>query len=172
MALATHATGATARPHLAPPEVWIRLARRWVAPLASIVVCAAGLNVLVPPAMRAADVPVGGSVSVQVLGRLSTAGLPRSAPVSQLTVRNDGPSALSWSARTSVAGPGAAAVVIETWLPSSAGCGEPTRLLTASDWSAAALSPGQSARLCARVRTTGEVSGEATPTVSVEARPA
>jgi len=84
--------------------------RRWAGPSLSLVVCVAGLTQLVPPALRDNGTPTGGRVSVQVLGTLSTEGLPDSARVSMLTVRNDGPAAVSWSARPSVAGPGAAAV--------------------------------------------------------------
>lgn len=160
--------------HAAPclPDGASLVLRRWLVPTASLVVCAAGLAVLVPPGLRAAEAPNAGRISVQVIGRLSTAGLPESAAVSQLTVRNDGATALSWSARSAVTGPGAAAVVVETWMPSSSGCSAPTRLLTAADWSETALAPGRSIQLCARVRTTGDVRAEATPSVSVEARPA
>ena len=50
---------------------------------------------------------------------------------------------------------GADAVAVETWLPGSAGCTQPTRLLTSADWSAEPLAPGASTTLCARVRATG-----------------
>jgi hypothetical protein len=170
MALTTHpAALPQGLPHL--PDL-TAVVRRWVLPIASMIVCAGGLAVLVPPAMRAAEPPTTGEVSVQVLGTLSTAGLPEAATVSTLTVRNDGPAPLVWSARPSVAGAGAHAVVVETWLPGARGCGEPTRLLTATEWSAAPLAPGASTSLCARVRTTADVDGAATPSVTVAARPA
>ncbi|MFN8156775.1 MAG: hypothetical protein U0R68_05135 [Candidatus Nanopelagicales bacterium] len=170
MALATHpAALGHGRPSL--PEVRL-VVRRWVVPLASMVVCAGGLAVLVPPAMRAAEPPTTGEVSVQVLGTLSTEGLPQSAAVSTLSVRNDGPAPLVWSARPTVTGAGAHAVVVETWLPGPSGCSAPTRLLTDADWSAAPLAPGASTTLCARVRATSEVDGAATPSVTVTARPA
>ena len=146
--------------------------RRWAGPSLSLVVCVAGLTQLVPPALRDTGTPTGGRVSVQVLGTLSTEGLPDSARVSLLTVRNDGPAAVSWSARPSVAGPGAAAVVVDTWLPGTAGCAVATRLLTSTDWSTAPLPPGGTTALCARVRATGSAAGAATPSVTVDARPA
>jgi hypothetical protein len=146
--------------------------RRWVASSLSLLVCFAGLTQLVPPALRDSGSPTHGRVSVRVLGTLSTEGLPESARVSLLTVRNDGPTALSWSARPSVSGPGAAGVAIDTWLPGTAGCAVTTRLLTATDWSAAALPPGGSTALCVRVRATGSAAGVATPSVTVDARPA
>ena len=170
MALATHPA---ALPHGAPhlPDL-PRIVRLWVLPLASMVVCAGGLAALVPPALRAAEPPTTGEVSVQVLGTLSTSGLPESAAVSALTVRNDGPAALVWSARPAVSGPGAHAVAVETWLPGAAGCSRPTRLLTPADWSPEPLAPGATTTLCARVRAVGEVDGAATPAVTVAARPA
>lgn len=168
MALATH-PAAIPVPRL--PEI-SSVVRRWVLPIASMVVCAGGLAVLVPPALRAAEPPTTGQVSVQVLGTLSTAGLPQAAAVSTLTVRNDGPAPLVWSARPTVSGAGAHAVAVETWLPGRSGCTEPTRLLTSADWSPAPLPPGASTSLCARVRATGAVDGPATPTVTVAARPA
>jgi hypothetical protein len=169
MAFATLATPTAT--HLLPPSA-VQAVRVRALPLASMLVCVAGLTVLVQPALRAADVPTGGPVSIQVVGRLSTTGLPESPAVSQLTVRNEGSTALSWSARPSVTGPGAAAVVVDTWLPSAAGCGSPGPLLTASDWSRTPLAPGQSVQLCARVRAVGHPQGTAVPTVTVEARPA
>ena len=120
----------------------------------------------------AAELPTTGQVSVQVLGTLSTAGLPQHAAVSLLTVRNDGPEPLVWSARTEVSGAGAGAVAVETWLPGPSGCGEPTHVLTPADWSRTPLAPGSATTLCARVRATGEVAGSATPSVTVAARPA
>lgn len=138
----------------------------------SLLVCAAGLVAVVLPALHGGDAHEPGRVSVQVLGRLSTIGLPEASPVSQLVVRNDGPTPLSWTARPTVTGPGAAAVVVESWIPSGGRCGSPTRLLGKADWSAAALRPGQSATLCARVRTIGSTSGEATPSLTIAARPA
>lgn len=164
-----HAASATA---LGPRSGAAILLRRWVLPILSMVVCAGGLALLVPPALRAAEPPTTGQVSVQVLGRLSTDGLPQAAVVSSLTVRNDGPEPLVWSARTAVTGAGAGAVVVEAWLPTSNGCTEPTRLLTEHDWSAEPLAPGATTTLCARVRAVGEVDGAATPAVTVAARPA
>lgn len=170
MALTTHPAALPAPfPHL--PEVTTAI-RRWVLPIASMVVCAGGLAALVPPALRAAEPPTTGEVSVQVLGSLSTAGLPQHAPISSLTVRNDGPAPLVWSARTAVTGAAASAVTVDTWLPGATGCVEPTRLLTTADWTQTPLAPGSSTTLCARVRTVGDVTGEATPSVTVAARPA
>ncbi|MFN8147503.1 MAG: hypothetical protein U0R76_08565 [Candidatus Nanopelagicales bacterium] len=170
MALTTHPA---ALPHGLPhlPEVTTAV-RRWVVPIASMVLCAGGLAVLVPPALRAAEPPTTGQVSVQVLGTLSTEGLPQHAAVSLLTVRNDGPEPLVWSARTEVSGAGAGAVEVETWLPGPSGCGEPTHVLTPADWSRTPLAPGSATTLCARVRATGQVAGSATPSVTVAARPA
>lgn len=153
------------------PEVAAAV-RRWVLPLASMVVFAGGLAMLVPPALRAAEPPTTGEVSVQVLGTLATDGLPQQAAVSALTIRNDGPAPLVWSARTTVTGTAAGSLAVDTWLPDGSGCTRPTRLLTSSDWSPAPLAPGSSTTLCARVRATGEIDGEATPAVTVAARPA
>lgn len=164
-------TGPPALPHPDAREAAVVL-RRWVLPIGSMIVCATGLAMLVPPAMRAAEPPTTGEVSVQVLGTLSTQGLPGTPTVSSLTVRNDGPEALVWSARATVSGAGAAAVAVETWLPTPSGCGAPAHLLSPGEWSSTPLKPGASTVLCAQVRATGELDGPATPAVTVSARPA
>ena len=148
-----------------------RRARRATGPVLSLLVCIAGLVAVAGPALRAGDAPVsGGHVTVEVLGQISTTGLPVTPAVSKLTVHNSGAAAFEWAARASVDGPGAAGVVIDAWVPSGSTCTDPTALLTATSWSSSALPAGASTALCVRVRAAGTASGSATPHVTVAAR--
>lgn len=162
----------TALPGLGAPAHDLRgAARRAVAPVLALAVCGLGIGALVPPVLHAADAPPSsGTVTVRVLGTISTAGLPAAAAMSSVTVRNDGDAPFEWSARPSATGSGASGVVVEAWLPTAAGCAAPTRLLSAADWSATPLQPGASTQVCVRVRANGTSAGTATPHLDVAAR--
>ena len=162
----------TALPGLGAPAHDLRgAARRAVGPVLALAVCGLGIGALVPPVLHSVEAPpAAGTVTVKVLGTISTAGLPAAAAVSSVTVRNDGDAPFEWSARPTATGSGAAGVVIEAWLPTAAGCTAPTRLLSASEWSATPLQPGASAQVCVRVSTNGTSAGTATPHLDVAAR--
>jgi hypothetical protein len=135
--------------------------------------CVAAFAALVPPALAATPTVASSSpVSVQLVGRLSTAGLPATPAVSLLQVHNDGTTAISWSARSSVAGADAKGVRIETWVPTGLLCAVPTQPLLSTDWSQIPIPAGGSTGLCVRVTANGTESGLASPTVTVAARPA
>jgi hypothetical protein len=145
----------------------------WRGGVVVVSTCLVAIALLVPPAVAAAD-PIADSapVSVRLVGQVSVAGLPARAAISRLSVRNDGAAAISWSARTSISGPGAAGVRVETWLPGGQPCTASTHLLTASSWSKDSILPGGSIDLCVRVTASGTSWGTAAPTLTLAARPA
>ena len=160
---------------LALPGTRARVHRRRLAavlgPLLSLAVCGAGAAAVALPVIDAATPPApGGPVHVAVVGDISTAGLPATAAVSTLTVRNTGSAPLEWSARTAVTGAGAAGVVVEAWLPTGSACAGPTQILDDRQWSARVLAPGATTPICVRVRTTGTSAGAAVPQLTVAAR--
>jgi hypothetical protein len=159
--------------HRAPALPTGRRASSWLWVVGVISACVAAFAALVPPALAAGPLVAPSSpVSVRIVGRLSTAGLPATPAVSLLQVRNDGTTAISWSARSSLAGVDAHAVRIETWVPIGLLCTALTQPLTSTDWSRVPLPAGGSTGLCVRVSATGAVSGLASPSVTVAARPA
>lgn len=140
-------------------------------PVLALAVCGAGVAAVALPAMRAVDPPAsGGPVRVTLVGDISTAGLPAAAAVSTVTVRNTGTAPLVWSARPAATGAGAAGVLVEAWVPTGSGCGQPTRLLDAQHWSEHALPPGATTPVCVRVSATAGAAGVATPRLTVTAR--
>ena len=145
----------------------------WVASAAALGLCAVAAAALVPPAVASMNTtPAPESVSVHLSGTVSTAGLPLTPAVSSLVISNAGTGAISWSARPAVTGPGATGVRIDTWPASGVTCAQPAVTTPDGAWSTAALAPGGSLILCVRVSATGTAAGQATPTVTVVARPA
>jgi len=164
MAFAAHSASALPRVPTLPP---------WVASVVALGTCLVAGAALVPPAVASmstarADEPV----SVHLSGTVSTAGLPATPALSSLVIRNAGTGAISWSARPTATGPGAAGVRIETWPASGSVCTVPGAGSAKDAWSSSALAPGGSLILCVRVSATGTAVGAATPTVTVVARPA
>lgn len=147
----------------------------WLASVATISVALTALSTLVPPAIDAIASSTPDSVrpvAVSLVGEVSTAGLPERSPVSILRIRNDGAGAVSWAVEVGATGPGAEAVSVVAWPSVAASCSTVPGALRATDWSTAALAAGDMTALCVRVRSTGIASGEATPFVTVHARPA
>lgn len=145
----------------------------WCGGVAVVASCLAAFGLLLPPAVADAGPRADSEpVSVRLVGQVTIAGLPARAAVSRLSVHNDGAAAISWSARTSISGTGAAGVRVETWLPGGHACTASTHLLTAANWSKVPIQPGGSIDLCVRVTASGTSWGTAAPSVTLAARPA
>jgi hypothetical protein len=163
---------ALAAPSAAPFAVAGRLPS-WLANVGVVSVSAWAFLLLVPPAIATGGAtPSDAPVSVRLVGRLSTAGLPVAPALSRLSLRNEGAGAVSWSARPSIGGSGGAGVRIEAWLAGDGPCAAPTRLISPTDWSRDPVASGGSIDLCVRVSATGTTGGTATPGMTVAARPA
>lgn len=155
----------TVREHRAGPSALLSLA--------TTIVALATLGALVPAAVEswASGGPAAlQPVAVSLDGSLSTAGLPASPALSELTLRNTGPSAVLWTLETTVVGAARSAVTVEAWVAVGSGCDVRGVLLQPGRWSTTTLEPGADLPLCVRISDDGTATGSARPRVSVHAR--